>query len=126
MAKINEKIKYYRKFNNLTRGDLAHMVNDTAINIKSICFVMSFSILNFLENFVCKKIRDILNIRMLPYIIFFRIFFWPPCRHIIMHIMIILQPISMICSSGEACCRDSVGEEFCAKFISIGRIDNRK
>ena len=34
MAKINEKIKYYRKFNNLTRGDLAHMVNDTAINIK--------------------------------------------------------------------------------------------
>ena len=26
MAKINEKIKYYRKFNNLTRGDLAHMV----------------------------------------------------------------------------------------------------
>ena len=57
MAKINEKIKYYRKFNNLTRGDLAHMVNDTAINIKR---YEEGTLMPSLQRL--KEISDVLNI----------------------------------------------------------------
>ena len=57
MAKINEKIKYYRKFNNLTRGDLAHLVNDTAINIKR---YEEGTLMPSLQRL--KEISDVLNI----------------------------------------------------------------
>ena len=57
MAKINEKIKYYRKLNNLTRGDLAHIVNDTPSNIKR---YEEGTLIPSLQRL--KEISDVLNI----------------------------------------------------------------